>query len=96
MEPLQQCLGDAPRALDLVGASSNLRPEFAGAGERVRTGLNVHASPQAGRPIAAERPGAVNRLVGGFKWLMDRLSRSSILRGGDKPDMTRTARCGQE
>jgi UDP-glucose 4-epimerase len=66
MEPPQQRLGDAPRALDLVGCSGNLRPELAGAVERVRTGLDVHASPQAFKAIAAERPGAVNRLVGRF------------------------------
>ena len=35
MEPLQQRLGNAPRALDLVGRSSDLHPELAGAGDRV-------------------------------------------------------------
>jgi len=55
MEPPQHRLGDAPRALDLVGCGGNLGPELARAGDRVRTGLDVHAPPQAGRPL---RPNA--------------------------------------
>jgi len=55
MEPPQQRLGDAPRALDLVGCGGNLHPELARAGDRVRTGLDVHAPPQAGWPL---RPNA--------------------------------------
>ena len=55
MEPPQQRLGDAPRALDLVGRGGNLRPELAGAGDRVRTRLHVHAPPRVGRPL---RPNA--------------------------------------
>jgi hypothetical protein len=55
MEPPEQRLADAPRALDLVGRGGNLRPERAGAGDRVRTRLDVHAPPQAGMPL---RPNA--------------------------------------
>src|SRR6202035_4810344 len=51
MEPPQQRLGDAPRALDLVGRGANLRRELAGAADRVRTGLDVHAPPQAFGPL---------------------------------------------
>src|SRR5437016_4618781 len=51
MKSPQQRLGDAPRALDLVGSSDNLRRELAGAGDRVRTGLNVHAQSLAGSPL---------------------------------------------
>jgi len=60
MQSLQQRLGDAPRVLDLVGRGNDLRPELAGASERVRTGLDVHASPQIGRalrpPLADRAP----------------------------------------
>jgi hypothetical protein len=49
MEPAQQRLGDAPRALDLVGCGGDLRPELACAGDRVGTGLHVHAPPRVGR-----------------------------------------------
>jgi len=49
MEPSQQRLGDPPRALDLVGRSGDLRPEFVGAGNRVWTRLDVDAPPQIGR-----------------------------------------------
>src|SRR3954469_19678926 len=55
MQPFQQRLGDAARALDLVGRGSDLRPELAGTGDRVRTGLDVHASPQIGRPLRPQR-----------------------------------------
>ena len=56
MQPLQQRLGDAPRALDLVGRGGDLRPELAGAGDRVRTGLDVHAPPRIGRPLRPTAP----------------------------------------
>ena len=59
MEPPQQRLGDAPRALDLVGCGCDLRSELAGAGDRVLTAMDVHAPPQTGRAIAADRPDAV-------------------------------------
>src|SRR6266850_4103554 len=49
MEPCKQRRGDAPRAFDLVGRGGDLRPELAGAGDRVRTGLDVHARPRIGR-----------------------------------------------
>jgi hypothetical protein len=66
-----------PRVLDLVGRGNDLRPELADASGRVRTGLDVHASPQIGRalrppladraplpavsPRRAAGPGLVNR-----------------------------------
>jgi len=56
MEPSQQRLGDALRALDLVGRGGDLRPEFAGAGDRVWTGLDVHAPPQIGNPLRPTVP----------------------------------------
>ena len=58
MQSLQQRLGDTPRALDLVGRGDDLRPELAGAGERVRTGLDAHASSRIGRAL---RPPCVDR-----------------------------------
>src|SRR5258708_34459924 len=51
MEPPQQRLGDAPRALDLVGRGGDLCPELAGAGDRVWTALDVHAPPQVDSPV---------------------------------------------
>src|SRR6185312_10546865 len=56
MQPPQQRLGDAPRALDLVGAGCNLRPEITGADNRVRAGLDVHAPPHPGTLL---RPNAL-------------------------------------
>ena len=64
MEPPQQRLGDAPRALDLVGRGGDLRPELAGAGDRVRTGLDVHAPPQIGRPLRPTAPALSRREPG--------------------------------
>jgi hypothetical protein len=55
MQPLQQRRGDAPGALDLVSDACNLRPEFAGAGDGIGTGLDVHAPPRAVAPL---RPNA--------------------------------------
>jgi hypothetical protein len=55
MKPVQQRLRDALRALDFIGCGSDLRPELAGAGDRVRTGLDVHAPPQA---VGLLRPNA--------------------------------------
>jgi hypothetical protein len=51
MEPPQQRLRDTPRALDLVGCGGDLCPEPAGACDRVGTGLDIHAPPQAGGPL---------------------------------------------
>jgi hypothetical protein len=51
MQPPQQCFGDASRALDLVGRGRDLRPELAGAGDRIRTGLDIHASPRICTPL---------------------------------------------
>jgi hypothetical protein len=66
MQPLQQRLGDALGALDLVGRGRDLRSELAGAGDRVGSGLDVHTSPHIGEAIAAERRCAVNRFIGAF------------------------------
>src|SRR5665213_3327518 len=70
MHPPQQRLGDASRAFDLVGRRVDLRPNLAGAGDRIGAGLDVHASPRTGEAIAADRSRAVNRLseIAGSTW----------------------------
>ncbi len=63
MQSLQQRLRDAPRALDLVGRGDDLRPELAGAGERVRTrsGCPCVTSDWQGIAAAARGPGSPTR-----------------------------------
>src|SRR5262249_34173023 len=51
------------RTLDLCRRSGDLRGELTGVGEGVRTGLDVHAPPRTGQPIATELPRTVNRVA---------------------------------
>src|SRR6185295_16152832 len=63
MEPPEQDGRDAPRALDLVGCSGNLRRKLARASDRVRTRRHVHAPPRAFSPL---RPNA--RVLSTASW----------------------------
>src|SRR5690348_18342369 len=51
MQSVQQWIWDTARALDLGGRGGDLRGELVGAGEGIRTSLDIHAPPRTGGPL---------------------------------------------